>query len=349
MKRKIIVFSRKDQAELREEEFDDHLIGDQILVKTIYSPISVGTECANYHGLQNTAGGRGEFPLYPGYSGSAVVVKVGPEVQKLKVDDRVILNWNGDASYCVKSERDTTRIEDDNVDMLEASFTHISCFPMLAIRKLRLELGESILIAGQGILGIFATQFAHLSGAYPVIVADYSPERRKLALALGADYALNPSDVDYVEKVREIVGVKREDVRSANGGKGVDAVVEVTGVAAALKQVLECVRKQGRIALLGCTRIPDVPIDFYQKVHVPGIRLIGCHTSNRPSVESRPGQWTEHDDYVTFLKFLSRGRVKVTPIISKICSPADAQEVYKMLVETKNPPLGIVFDWRKLS
>ena len=101
--------------------------------------------------------------------------------------------------------------------MLDASFAHIASFPCLGLRKLRVELGESVMVAGMGILGVFALQFALLSGAIPVLVADLDPVRRDLALKLGATAAFDPSAKDFKDRVL-----------AATGGRGVDGVVEVT-------------------------------------------------------------------------------------------------------------------------
>ena len=95
------------------------------------------------------------------------------------------------------------------------------------VRKLEIELGESAMVMGLGLLGIFAIQFCRLNGAYPVIAADLNPARRELALQLGADYAFDPSAPDFVEQVKAVTG-----------GKGVRATVEVTGVSVAMKQAL---------------------------------------------------------------------------------------------------------------
>ena len=137
-------------------------------------------------------------------------------------------------------------------------------------------------------------------------------------------------------------------VKAATAGKGVSAIVEVTGRAKALQQALEYVAWQGRISLLGCTRISDVPIDFYRYVHCRGVTLIGSHTFTRPAHESAPGRWTEADDYQTFLKLVRAGKMQVRPIISEIVSPAKAPDVYHRLAENEHPPLGIVFDWQKI-
>ena len=119
---------------------------------------------------------------------------------------------------------------------------------------------------GQGLLGIFAMQLLRLSGANPVIAVDLNPQRRELALKLGADFAFDPSDKDFVQKVKE-----------ATHGKGVNGCVEVTGVSQALKQALDCASWMGRISLLGCARVSDCSIDFYSQVHRPGIKLNGAH------------------------------------------------------------------------
>lgn len=307
---------------------------DEVLIESEYSVISAGTEVANLKGLPNTSGC---FPFYPGYCGSGRITAAGSEVENLSAGDRVVVSWAGHRSHVVKKAAAVTKIDDDSVDMLDAAFAHIASFPFLGVRKLQIEMGESAMVIGQGILGIFATQLARLSGAIPVIATDFDPRRRELALRLGADYAFAPDEPGLADKIREITG-----------GKGVDAIVEVTGIAAALHQALGYAAWQGRISLLGCTRIPDVNIDFYQQVHRPGVTLIGAHTCNRPKFESRPGQWTEQDDYRAFLKFVAAGRLQVRPVISEIVSPADAPAVYTKLAEMKNPPLGIVFDWKTL-
>ena len=131
--------------------------------------------------------------------------------------------------------------------------------------------------------------------------------------------------------------------------KNAEFACEVTGIAKALQQALECVARDGRISLLGCTRISDVPIDFYRYVHRRGISLIGAHTDTRPAKESAPGRWTEADDYRTFLKLVAAGKMQVRPIISEVGSPEKAGEVYARLANDPQAPLGIVFDWRHVT
>jgi threonine dehydrogenase-like Zn-dependent dehydrogenase len=309
----------------------------EVLVENAYTVVSAGTERANLIASPNTETGQRGFPWYPGYCGSGRVSAVGDGVENLTVGDRVVVNWGGHRSHTVRSAQATLRITDDSCDLLDAAFAPIAAFSLLGVRKLRLELGEAAMVAGMGLLGVFALQAVSLSGAIPVVVSDPDSTRRALALRLGAAQAFSPADRDFVARVRE-----------ATGGDGPSAVVEVTGSAAALQQALEVIAWEGRISLLGCTRVSDVPIDFYQYVHRRGITLIGAHTFTRPKQESAPGRWTELDDYRTFLKLVAAHRLQTRPIISEIVSPEAAPAIYARLAETTNPPLGIVFDWSRI-
>ena len=109
--------------------------------------------------------------------------------------------------------------------------------------------------------------------------------------------------------------------------------------------MLDCVKPFGRIALLGCTRDSDFTIDYYRKVHYPGITIVGAHTHARPVFESRPGFWAENDDIAAILKLLKAKRIDYKQLISEVHKPEDAPEVYKRLVTDKNFPVGVLFKW----
>lgn len=303
-------------------------------VQCDYSGVSVGTETANLLGLPNTSG---TFPWHPGYSSSGHVLRVGEGVTGLEPGARVLVTWAGHRSHYLRPAKQLVRVP-EGVGQLDACFAHIASFPFLGVRRLGLELGESVMVIGLGILGLFACQIARLSGAVPVLVSDLSPTRRALALRLGCDHALSPAGCDIARRVRELT-----DGRGANG------IVEVTGKSVALQQALECVAEQGRISLLGCTRVSDTPIDYYRQVHRRGVSLIGAHTFSRPKVESRPGAWTERDDYATFFRLVGAGRLLVRPLVSEVVSPETAPELYTRLIEEPDPPAGIAFDWQQLE
>ena len=212
----------------------------------------------------------------------------------------------------------------------------ISTFPLAAIRKTKLEIGESAMVTGLGILGMFAVQELKAAGAYPIIAVDPVEERREFALKLGADFAFDPMKETFAKEVNELT----------NGG--VNVCIEVTGLGIGLIQSLDCMKEMGRVALLGCTRDSHFEIDYYGKVHGRGISLIGAHTGARPRRESSASLWTHEGDIKAVLNLLKGKRLNFKDMICEIYSPEIAQEVYTRLITEKNFPIGVLFDWTNI-
>ena len=333
---KRIVFTKKDTAELLDHKWPD-LEPDQVAVKLAISSISCGTERALVSGNANIGildpeGSPVVFPRITGYSSAGVVIAVGKNVTKVAVGDRVALSWSIHSNINVIKEKKVCKIPDD-VSFESAALCHIATFPLAAIRKTRLEIGESMMVMGLGILGLMAVQLARIAGAYPVIAVDPVKERRDKALEYGADYALDPTDPDFVKTVKSITD------------GGVNTVIEVTGLGIGMDQSLDCMARFGRIALLGCTRNKEFHIDYYRKVHGPGITIIGAHTNARPVHESSNGWFTEADDMKSLMKLLSGGRLEFDRMIDATYKPEDCREIYERLVYDRNFPPVSQFDW----
>ena len=117
---------------------------------------------------------------------------------------------------------------------------------------------------------------------------------------------------------------------------------------AGLNGILDCMALKGRVALLGCTRTSDFTVDFYRKVHGPGITLIGAHTHARPENESYPGWWSEQDDMKTLCRLTKYGRLSLASFVEETNSPEAAPEVFHRLATEKSFPIH-QFDWRLLK
>ena len=265
---KEIQFVSKGVAKLIERPVPE-LKENSVLTKTLFTALSAGTEKANILDKPNTFAYQ-KWPKVEGYSAIGIVEAVGSKVTKVKPGDKVLVYHGTHAEYSVVNENRVYLVKED-VNDAEAVLTIIGAMGLGGLRKTKLELGESAMVIGLGLLGMFALLGARASGAYPLIAVDINEERRKIALELGADYAFDPTDADFAT-----------NVKSVTNGKGVNAIVEVTGVASALVSALDVAAKQGRIALNGCTRVSDAPIDFYKQVHCPGITIIGAHNMVRP-------------------------------------------------------------------
>ena len=335
MKNSSIVFTAPNVAEVLECPLPSPGPG-QVLVRSVRTCISSGTERANLTGdpvvgpnLPNDA--KAVFPRCLGYSASGVVEAVGEGVESVKPGDRVAASWTQHKAFNVLPERQVYRLP-DGLSFEDAAWTHISTFPMAALRKCHFEFGESVLVMGQGVLGKLAIKLARAAGAAPIIAADPVPAKREAALELGADLALDPSAPDFAERAKA----------ATDGGARV--VIEVTGVDRALDSALDAVARFGRIALLGCTRHSTFAIDYYRKVHGRGVTLVGAHTNARPKQESSPGWWTERDDATAFLRLLSLGRLSMAGFTEEVHPVSDAPAVYTRLA-AGGPFPNVQFDW----
>lgn len=338
MKTKQIVFTKPYTAELMDTEFELPC-ENEVTVSLEYSAISTGTEKANYIGERNGINQSEtevvSFPRYVGYSAAGTITHTGDGVNDLKVGDRVIVYGGNHKKNITINKNNVVKIPDE-VSTKEASMVLISTFPLAAIRKTKLEIGESSLVMGLGILGIFAVQELKTAGSYPIIAVDPKADRRALALKLGADFAFDPTEPDFIEKVKSVTD------------GGVNVCIEVTGLGQGLIQALDCMKRLGRVALLGCTRNSEFKIDYYAKVHGPGISLIGAHTIARPQIESSAGLWTARDDINAILNLIKGKRMNFNDMILEIHSPIDAPKVYDRLVNSPSFPIGVLFDWNNI-
>lgn len=311
----------------------------EVQVRLAVSSVSSGTERANLSGSKTVAWNLADeetpgFPRYGGYSSAGVIEQVGEGVADLKVGDRVALSWSTHSQLQNIGADKVCPIGD--IPFEDAALFHIAIFPLAAIRKCRVELGESAVVMGLGVLGLAAVQLLRAAGATPIIAVDPAPDKREKALSCGADYALDPYADGFAAQVKALT----------DGGAKVG--IEVTGVGAGLDGLLDCMARFGRVALLGCTRNSDFTIDYYRKVHGPGVSLIGAHTMARPVVDSYGGYWTQRDDMRALTALTRTGRLRLSSLVDEVHTPDRAAAVYDRLVKEKSFPI-VQFDWRGME
>lgn len=335
MKNYAVCFTAPNTAELVAVDMPTDIPAGKVLVKTVVSSVSSGTERALLTGDANisptSSSTEAVFPRWPGYSASGIVAAVGEGVTSVAPGDRVAIIDTDHRLYEVTAEKNVFKISDD-VSFSEAALWHIATFPLAAIRKCRLEIAESAIVMGLGVLGMMAVKLLRAAGATPIIAVDPVADKRAWALENGADYALDPFDPDFSKTVKEITG----------GGCKVG--IEVTGIGAGLDGILDCMARFGRVALLGCTRHADFTIDYYRKVHGPGISLIGAHTNARPKVESYPGMWTRWDDEKALRQLHETGRIEFASMVSEIHPATEAPAVYSRLATERFFPV-VQLNW----
>ena len=125
--------------------------------------------------------------------------------------------------------------------------------------------GEDVLVTGAGPIGIMAAAICRHNGARHVIITDVNEYRLALARKLGATLTVNVAKEDLHQVMRD-----------ANIVEGIDVGLEMSGNAAALKQLIASMRNGGKVALLGLFggRQPDIDMD---DVILKGLTLQGIY------------------------------------------------------------------------
>jgi len=326
---KRVVFGEKGLVAI--ENFDlKQPESDHLLISTVSTLISSGTETAFLMALPNTPG---VFPQYPGYSNAGTVVSVGSEVSRFGVGDKVVSRKNH-ASHVVASEEEAMKIP-ESLSFDEASFFALGSIALQGVRKADIELGESVVVLGQGLIGVLALQLAKLNGGFPVIGIDLYDYRLNISSKCGADYTFNPLEVDLENSIRE-----------ATDGKGANAVIEATGNPKAIPTALKLASEYGRVIILGSPR-GESEVNFYSEIHRKGIFIIGAHDRTRPHYESSHGWWTQGDDTSLILKLISKGLLRVRDLITLKIGFQRVNEAYQKLIQSKGNVLGIILDWQE--
>jgi threonine dehydrogenase-like Zn-dependent dehydrogenase len=131
-----------------------------------------------------------------------------------------------------------------------------------ALRKARLQPGETVAVFGAGGLGVSAIQLARLFGALEVYAVDISDGKLDLARKYGAI----PVDASRCDPVREI--------RRLSKGKGVDVAVELIGLGKTMEQAVQSLAVLGRAVMVGIADRP-IEIDSYSELLCKEAEVIG--------------------------------------------------------------------------
>ena len=98
---------------------------------------------------------------------------------------------------------------------------------------------DTALVLGCGAIGLGVIAGLRLMGIAPIIAADFHPDRRALAIKMGADIAVDPREVSPYAPIPEL------------GGRQVNLVYENVGMPGILQQIIQSIPFGGRIVMGG--------------------------------------------------------------------------------------------------
>jgi len=274
------------------------------------------------------------FPCPLGHEGAGEIVKVGKCVHEYEVGDRVAtVGVSSTMSEYIACPPEWMCKIPDNVSYEEASPLEM-LMTVTSMVSGCVYPGAVVAIIGQGGAGLMATQCAKIWGAKQVIVSEPNPEKRKLALKLGADLALDPKQDDVVKEISRLTN-----------GRGVDTAIECVGTPPTIQMCLKLIKfhidfrtwEMGRyppyIGVYGaCTDPREVPFNFFE-LHHKGAQIITGSSTH-----------LGYTNYTLRLaaELVSTGRFKMKPLITHRFPIDEVATAFKMIMEGKETYVKVV-------
>jgi 2-desacetyl-2-hydroxyethyl bacteriochlorophyllide A dehydrogenase len=328
---------------------------DQLLLEAEYSALSPGTEYSLMSDKMRP------LPQCIGYSMIARVLEAGTSVTNFKAGDLVAAT-SPHASYWVLNALGATPVP-EGIDLEQAAFFILAHTALYGIRRTKLQLGEAVVVLGQGMVGLLAAKLALLSGACPVLVTDISDERLAISRAMGVHVAVNT--------LTEPDGLRTELARSAPDGPAV--VLEAAGAAQTIETSFNIAREQTRVMHLSAIFKDTLSqIDFslvYRAIFHKGIAFLGSGVNSKPfslkrydmSVKNNtwpptvdePAErfvssdiWTSDADIRTIMKLIKYNALNIGPLITHRFNIDQIPLAYELVWQKDPKLLGGLISWK---
>ena len=196
MKRKTVYFTAPHQVEIREEPLPA-LGADDVLVETICSSISTGTEMLVYRGqfpnisdTHDSVSSNLQYPLTYGYACVGIITETGQDVDK-GLRDRLVFGFHPHTSSFITHPSSLILIPDSS-SAETCSFLPNMETAVNLIQDAAPILGERVLVLGQGVVGLLVASLLKEFPLETLVTSDCYELRRKASLAIGANDSFDP-------------------------------------------------------------------------------------------------------------------------------------------------------------
>lgn len=305
---------------------------DQVLIRTAYSGVSIGTEFA----LIRKKISWGPYPLVTGYMATGTVEAAGKAVTDLKPGDRVYTRGNmpfkledgtpvssvygTHASHIINvvgGTHGTTRLP-DAADMRTSCMFVLPAVGYLGVDMAQPRLEDTVVVFGCGLIGLGVVAACALRGCR-VVAVDMQPRQLEMARQFGADEAILSGE-----------GLAH-DIESLCPG-GADVVFECTGIPALVDTAISLCRVEGKFVWQG--NYGEKPISFSFLV---------------PHVKKLQTFFPCDDGYTSFraavIKHMTRGVLPWEKTLTHHIAAEDAPGMYARINAGAPEVVGVTLRW----
>jgi predicted dehydrogenase/threonine dehydrogenase-like Zn-dependent dehydrogenase len=283
-------------------------------------------------------------PTPLGYSAAGIVLEVHSANTRFRVGDRVAC-----AGAECANHGEMMGIPDllaapipDDVANWQAAYTTLGAISMQAVRQAHASVGDRVLVVGQGLIGLLATNILAASGVR-VMGVDLNERRLGIAKVIGAERVVNAALTNLADAVREWTA-----------GFGVDQVLLCLGGKDPKPAQMACtvLRDRGTLVIVG---IYDATLEwktYYMKdirVHFsrsygPGRYDAGYEWGGRDYPIGYV-KWTENRNFEACLHLMETGQLHLDAVTTHRDSFANVKNVYAALMRPGNEEVGVVLEY----
>lgn len=328
MKTQALWFAGPRQVELREEEAPPPG-SRQARVRALVSAISHGSEMLVYRGQVTpdlaldlpTLAGSFAFPIKFGYACVGQVLDVGTDVDSVAPGDIVFALHPHQQFFTIAAE--TLLRLPPEIEPPAAVFCANLETALNIVHDAAPRLGETVLIVGQGVVGLLVTALLSRCGAV-VIAVDPLAQRRLLAGRMGAEAAVAPEDLASVL-----------DLRLA------DIAIEVSGTPAALQTAIDHLAVEGTVVVASWYGNKAVSLDLGGAFHRKRLSLRSSQVGRiNPALAPR---WDDARRWATVRDLLVH--FDPTVLISQRFAFNEAAAAYRLIDENPAAVMQVVFEY----
>jgi len=344
VKRATVYFTAPRRVELREESLPA-LGADDVLVETICSSISAGTEMLIYQdrfprdleidSVISSLRGAFEYPLAYGYACIGVVKETGTQVDK-SWRDRLVFAFQPHTSHFILHPSSLILVP-DGISPETACFLPNMETAVNLIQDAAPILGERVLVLGQGVVGLLTASLLKEFPLESLITSDCYELRRKASLETGVHDSFDPELINISPQNLLQTTVTRQSAYAQN----FDLTFELSGSPSALNDALALTAFSGRIVIGSWYGEKKAPINLGGAFHRSRIRLISSQVSTIAPELS--GRWDKARRFGVAWEALKR--IQPQKWITHRFPIQEADKAYKLLDENPQETIQVQFTY----
>ena len=206
-----------------------------------------------------------------------------------------------------------------------------------AVQKARLDKEDVPLVVGCGPVGLAVVAGLKLKGVQPIIAADFSPTRRKLAETMGADIVVDPARYSPYRQWSDVATPEGYDAGSVAGILGLGpqprpaVLFECVGVPGVIQQVLEGASRHARIVIVGVCMERDQFEPYFAIRKELNLQFVLGYTA---------------EEFAASLRHLAEGRIDAACMITGHVGLAEVKAAFEALATPERHAKILVEPWR---